>query len=239
MNPPVHAWAAWRVYEIEKKHKGVGDRVFLERVFHKLLLNFAWWVNRKDAEGKNIFQGGFLGLDNIGDEHIELRNREDGFFYDVLHLPDGRNFPLKVRSMVGLILLFAVETLDSELVDRLPRFKHRMQWFIENRPDFVAHVETQGLDGSVRRFLSLVNRRQLQKVLRYMLDEQEFLSPYGIRALSRYHQDHPYTLSVMGVEHRVDYEPAESATGLFGRHSNWRGPIWLPQKFYYWAMASR
>ncbi|MDR4468080.1 MAG: glucosidase [Nitrospira sp.] len=308
VNPPVHAWAAWRVYKIEKKRKGAGDRVFLERIFHKLLLNFTWWVNRKDAEGKNIFQGGFLGLDNIGvfdrsaplptgghieqsdatswmgmyclnmlsialelarenrayedvaskffehfvyicramnnigGEKIELWNREDGFFYDVLHLPDGRTFPLKVRSLVGLIPLFAVETLDSELIDRLPRFKHRMQWFIENRPDFSAHVETQSRDGEVRRFLSLVNPTRLKSVLRYMLDEEEFLSPYGIRALSRYHRDHPYVLSLMGQEYRVDYEPAESRTGLFGGNSNWRGPIWFPvnyllieslQKFHY------
>ena len=308
VNPPVHAWAAWRVYKIEKKRKGAGDRVFLERVFHKLLLNFTWWVNRKDAEGKNIFQGGFLGLDNIGvfdrsaplptgghieqsdatswmgmyclnmlsialelardnrayedvaskffehfvyickamnnigGEKIELWNKEDGFFYDVLHLPDGRTFPLKVRSLVGLIPLFAVETLDSELIDRLPRFKHRMQWFIENRPDFSAHVETQSRDGEVRRFLSLVNPVRLKSVLRYMLDEEEFLSPYGIRALSRYHRDHPYVLSLMGNEYRVDYEPAESRTGLFGGNSNWRGPIWFPvnyllieslQKFHY------
>ena len=308
VNPPVHAWAAWRVYKIEKKRKGVGDRVFLERVFHKLLLNFTWWVNRKDAEGKNIFQGGFLGLDNIGvfdrsaplptgghieqsdatswmgmyclnmlsialelardnrayedvaskffehfvyicramnnigGEKIELWNREDGFFYDVLHLPDGQTCPLKVRSLVGLIPLFAVETLDSELIDKLPRFKHRMQWFIENRPDFSAHVETHSRDGEVRRFLSLVNPTRLKSVLRYMLDEDEFLSPYGIRALSRYHKGHPYVLSIMGRDYRVDYEPAESSTGLFGGNSNWRGPIWFPvnyllieslQKFHY------
>ncbi|GKS57502.1 glucosidase [Nitrospira sp.] len=308
VNPPVHAWAAWRVYKIDKKRSGSGDRVFLERIFHKLLLNFTWWVNRKDADGKNIFQGGFLGLDNIGvfdrsaplptggqieqsdatswmgmyclnmltialelasenrayedvaskffehfvyicramnnigGEKIELWNKEDGFFYDALHLPDGRVFPLKVRSMVGLIPLFAVETLDSELIDRLPRFKHRMQWFIENRPDFADHVETQSEDGEVRRFLSLVNRRRLKRVLRYMLDEKEFLSPYGIRALSQYHRDHPYRLSVMGMDYRVDYEPAESSTGLFGGNSNWRGPIWFPvnyllieslQKFHY------
>jgi Glycosyl hydrolase family 63 C-terminal domain len=308
VNPPVHAWAAWRVYKIEKKRKGFGDRVFLERVFHKLLLNFTWWVNRKDAEGKNIFQGGFLGLDNIGvfdrsaplptgghieqsdatswmgmyclnmlsialelarenrayedvaskffehfvyicramnnigGENIELWNREDGFFYDVLHLPDGHTCPLKVRSLVGLIPLFAVETLDSELIDKLPRFKHRMQWFIENRPDFSAHVETHSQDGEVRRFLSLVNPTRLKSVLRYMLDEEEFLSPYGIRALSRYHKDHPYVLSIMGSDYRVDYEPAESSTGLFGGNSNWRGPIWFPvnyllieslQKFHY------
>ena len=308
VNPPVHAWAAWRVYKIEKKRKGVGDRVFLERVFHKLLLNFTWWVNRKDAEGKNIFQGGFLGLDNIGvfdrssplptgghieqsdatswmgmyclnmlsialelarenrayedvaskffehfvyicramnnigGEKIELWDREDGFFYDVLHLPDGKNLHLKVRSIVGLIPLFAVETLDSDLIDSLPRFKHRMQWFIENRPDFSGHVETHSHDGGVRRFLSLVNRHRLKSVLRYMLDEEEFLSSYGIRSLSRYHKDHPYILSFMGNDYRVDYEPAESWTDLFGGNSNWRGPVWFPvnyllieslQKFHY------
>ena len=266
-------------------------------------------MNRKDAEGKNIFQGGFLGLDNIGvfdrsaplptgghieqsdatswmgmyclnmltialelardnrayedvaskffehfvyicramnnigGEKIELWDREDGFFYDVLHLPNGETKHMKVRSMVGLIPLFAVETLDSELVDSLPRFKHRMQWFIENRPDFAQHLETQSYDGGVRRFLSLVSRDRLKSVLRYMLDEEEFLSPYGIRALSRYHKDHPYVVSVMGREHRVDYEPAESSTGLFGGNSNWRGPIWFPvnyllieslQKFHYY-----
>jgi hypothetical protein len=309
VNPPVHAWAAWRIYKIEKKRRGHGDRVFLERVFHKLLLNFTWWVNRKDQDGKNIFQGGFLGLDNIGvfdrskplptgghieqsdatswmgmyclnmlmialelardsrayedvaskffehfvyicramnnigGERIELWDKEDGFFYDVLHLPDGRNYPLKVRSMVGLIPLFAVETLDSELVDALPRFKHRMQWFIENRPDFSSHVETLTEDGGVRRFLSLVHRHRLRRVLTYMLDESEFLSSFGVRALSRYHKDHPYILPLMGMEHRVDYEPAESTTSLFGGNSNWRGPIWFPvnfliieslQKFHYY-----
>jgi len=308
VNPPVHAWAAWRIYKIDKKRTGVGDRRFLERVFHKLLLNFTWWVNRKDAEGKNIFQGGFLGLDNIGvfdrsrplptggrieqsdatswmgmyclnmltialelardnrtyedvaskffehfvyichamnnmgGEKIELWDREDGFFYDVLHLPNGETTHMKVRSMVGLIPLFAVETLDSELVDSLPRFKHRMQWFIENRPDFAQHLETQSYDGGVRRFLSLVSRDRLKSVLGYLLDEEEFLSPYGIRALSRYHKDHPYVVSVMGHEHRVDYEPAESSAGFFGGNSNWRGPIWFPvnyllieslQKFHY------
>ncbi len=309
VNPPVHAWAAWRVYKIEKKRKGVGDRVFLERVFHKLLLNFTWWVNRKDAEGKNIFQGGFLGLDNIGVfdrskplptgghieqsdatswmgmyclnmlsialelagedrayedvaskffEHfvyicramnnignakIELWNKDDGFFYDVLHLPDGKTVPMKVRSMVGLIPLFAVETLDSELIDRLPRFKHRMQWFIEHRPDFSLHIEAQSQDGEVRRFLSLVNRHRLPKVLRYLLDENEFLSPHGVRALSRHHKDHPYILSMMGMTHCVEYQPAESTNGLFGGNSNWRGPVWFPvnyllieslQKFHYY-----
>jgi len=297
VNPPVHAWAAWRVYKIEQKRKGTGDRVFLERVFHKLLLNFTWWVNRKDTEGKNIFEGGFLGLDNIGvfdrsaplptgghleqsdatswmgmyclnmltmalelardnrayedvaskffehfvyicravnnigGKHIELWDRTDGFFYDVLHLPNGDTTHMRVRSMVGLIPLFAVETLDSTLIDRLPRFKHRMQWFLENRPEFSQHVETHTYKGGVRRFLSLVNRHRLRSVMRYLLDENEFLSPYGIRALSRYHKNHPYVLNVMGHEHRVDYEPAESSTHQFGGNSNWRGPIWFPVNY--------
>jgi hypothetical protein len=298
VNPPVHAWAAWRVYKIEQKRRGKGDRGFLERVFHKLLLNFTWWVNRKDAEGRNVFQGGFLGLDNIGvfdrsaplptgghieqsdatswmgmyclnmlsialelaredrayedvaskffehfvyicralnnlgGEGIELWDREDGFFYDVLHLQDGKLFPLKVRSMVGLIPLFAVETLESEIVDELPGFKRRMQWFIENRPELSEHLETQTTaQATVRRFLSLVNRDRLRQVLRYMLDENEFLSPYGVRALSRVHRDRPYTLAVNGIEHRVSYEPAESGTGLFGGNSNWRGPVWFPVNY--------
>ena len=297
VNPPVHAWAAWRVYKVEKKRRGKGDRRFLERVFQKLLLNFTWWVNRKDAEGRNVFQGGFLGLDNIGvfdrsaplptggyieqsdgtswmgmyclnmlaialelarensayedvaskffehfvyicramndigGEGIELWDVADGFYYDVLHLPDGHALPLKVRFMVGLIPLFAVEILDPELVDHLPGFKRRMQWFIENRPELSERFETEATDDGPRRFLSLVNRRQLKRVLRYMLDENEFFSPYGIRALSRYHHDHPYSLKTNGMEYRVDYEPAESSTGLFGGNSNWRGPIWFPVNF--------
>jgi len=296
VNPPVHAWAAWRVYKIEAKRRGKKDRRFLERVFHKLLLNFTWWVNRKDGAGRNVFQGGFLGLDNIGVfdrsqplptggfleqsdgtswigmfclnmlaialelaeedaayedvaskffEHFvyicramndrggfELWNEEDGFFYDVLHVPERRPFPMKIRSMVGLIPLFAVETLESDIVDRLPGFKRRMQWFIENRPDFGNHVETQTTpDGTVRRFLSLVNRDRLRSVMRYLLDENEFLSPHGVRALSRWHKDHPYTLNVEGIEHRVDYEPAESKTGVFGGNSNWRGPVWFPVNY--------
>ncbi len=310
VNPPVHAWAAWRVYKIDKKRCGKGDRRFLERVFHKLLLNFTWWVNRKDAEGMNIFQGGFLGLDNIGvfdrsaplptgghlaqsdgtswmamyalnllaiamelaredpayedvaskfwehfsyisramnnrgGEGIELWDEQDGFFYDVLHLPNGDHYPLKVRSMVGLIPLFAVETLEPELLDRLPGFKRRLEWFIDNRPDLVkncACMRTKGQEG--RRLLSIADPDRLRRVLRVMLDEKEFLSPYGIRALSRYHHEHPYIFSVNGMEHRVDYEPAESSTGLFGGNSNWRGPIWFPvnyliieslQKFHYY-----
>jgi len=297
VNPPVHAWAAWRVYKVEMKRRGQGDRKFLERIFQKLLLNFTWWVNRKDAEGRNVFQGGFLGLDNIGvfdrsaplptgghieqsdgtswmgmyclnmlaialelakdnlayedvaskffehfvyicdamnhlgGENIELWDRQDGFFYDVLSLPNGQSKSLRVRSMVGLIPLFAVETLDPELIDKLPGFKRRLQWFVENRPELSEHIETESTDAGPRRFLSLVNRHRLKRVLHYMLDENEFLSSYGIRALSRHHADHPYKLGVNGTEYRVDYEPAESSTGLFGGNSNWRGPIWFPVNF--------
>ncbi len=297
VNPPVHAWAAWRVYKVEMKRRGEGDRKFLERIFQKLMLNFTWWVNRKDADGRNVFQGGFLGLDNIGvfdrsaplptgghieqsdgtswmgmyclnmlaialelakdnpayedvaskffehfvyicgamnnlgGENIELWNNQDGFYYDVLTLPNGQRSPLKVRSMVGLIPLFAVETLDPELIDKLPGFKRRLQWFMENRPELSEHIETESTDDGPRRFLSLVNRHRLKRVLHYMLDENEFLSPYGIRALSRYHAKNPYRLGVNGTEYRVDYEPAESSTGLFGGNSNWRGPIWFPVNF--------
>jgi hypothetical protein len=297
VNPPVHAWAAWRVYKVEKKRRGEGDRKFLERIFQKLLLNFTWWVNRKDAEGRNVFQGGFLGLDNIGvfdrsaplptgghieqsdgtswmgmyclnmlaialelarensayedvaskffehfvyicdamnnlgGENIALWDAKDGFYYDVLHMSDGRRFPLKVRSMVGLIPLFAVETLDPTVIDGLPGFKRRMQWFIENRPKLGENIEIESTDEGPRRFLSLVNRHRLKSVLGYMLDESEFLSTYGIRAISRYHLDHPYTLPINGMEYRVDYEPAESTTALFGGNSNWRGPIWFPVNY--------
>ena len=299
VNPPVHAWAAWRVYKIEKRRRGVGDRVFLERVFQKLTLNFTWWVNRKDADGRNVFQGGFLGLDNIGvfdrsaelptggrleqsdgtswmamyslnmmaialeladgnpayedmaskfwehflniskamshrggQEGQSLWNEEDGFFYDVLHLPDGRQFPIKVRSMVGLIPLFAVETLEPERLERLPAFKRRLEWFIHHRPDLstgVASMETPGR--GARRLLSVLDPERLRRVLTVMLDENEFLSPHGVRALSRAHKDRPYVLPVNGTEHRVGYEPGESTTGLFGGNSNWRGPIWFPVNF--------
>ena len=296
VNPPVHAWAAWRVYKIEGRVRGKLDRAFLERVFHKLLLNFNWWVNRKDAEGNNVFEGGFLGLDNIGvfdrsaplptggyieqsdgtswmgmyclnmlaialelarDNHAyedvaskffehfvyiayatgnvgghSLWDEEDGFFYDVLYLPDGTRRPLKVRSMVGLIPLFAAETLEPDIVDQLPGFKRRMQWFIDNHPEFREHVEMmEKSGGGIRRLLSIATRAELPQVLRYMLDEAEFLSPYGIRALSRFHQAHPYILTVDGAEHCVDYEPGESCTELFGGNSNWRGPIWFPVNY--------
>jgi hypothetical protein len=294
VNPPVHAWAAWRVYKIEKRVRGTADRAFLERVFHKLLLNFTWWVNRKDAEGMNVFQGGFLGLDNIGvfdraaplpagghieqsdgtswmamyslnmlaialelarenpayedvaskffehfvyiahamhhrgGEEINLWDEADGFYYDVLHLPSGEHHALKGRSMVGLIPLFAVETLEPDIVDRLPGFKRRMQWFIDHHPEFREHVAIAEEPGTgPRRLLSIVTREQLPRVLRYLLEE-EFLSPHGIRGLSRYHEAHPYVLRVNGSEHRLGYAPGESTTGLFGGNSNWRGPIWFP-----------
>ncbi|MFI5096614.1 MAG: glucosidase [Candidatus Acidiferrales bacterium] len=298
VNPPVHAWAAWRVYKIERRLRGVADRGFLEKIFHKLLLNFTWWVNRKDPDGRNIFQGGFLGLDNIGvfdrsaplptGGHLEqsdgtswmgmyclnmmaialelakddqayedvaskffehfvhiahamndigtdgrsLWDAEDGFYYDLLHLPNGDEHFLKIRSMVGLIPLFAVETLEPEIVDRLPGFKRRMQWFIDHHPDVPEHIEmTQRSARGVRRLLSLVNRKQLKRVLWRMLDETEFLSPYGVRALSRYHLEHPYEVQVNDHTSRVDYEPAESSTGIFGGNSNWRGPVWFPLNY--------
>ncbi len=297
VNPPVHAWAAFRVYKIEKRIRGAGDRKFLERVFQKLLLNFTWWVNRKDPEGKNVFQGGFLGLDNIGVfdrsaplptgghiaqsdgtawmgmfclnmlgialelarkdpayedmaskffEHfmyiaqamshmghkgVELWNEDDGFFYDVLHTPDGV-FPMKVRSLVGLVPLFSVLVLEPEDLEHLPSFNRRLRWFLENREDLCDLVTQQVTSkGKQRRLLSLVSGDRLERVLRFMLDEREFLSPYGIRALSQHHRDHPYVLNVNGTEHRVDYEPAESSTGFFGGNSNWRGPIWFPMNF--------
>src|SRR5437867_12135307 len=304
VNPPVHAWATWRVFQMDRKHRRAtnpddsGDLAFLERVFHKLMLNFTWWVNRKDAQGRNIFQGGFLGLDNIGVfdrsaplptggyieqsdgtswmamytlnllaialelasedpayedvaskfwEHFiyiahAMNNRgkdgmglwddADGFFYDVLKFPDGRKYPMRIRSMVGLIPLFAVQTLEPELLERLPGFRRRLEWFIDNRPDLIGNVacmRTQGM--AQRRLLSIVNREQLRRVLQIMLDEQEFLSGYGIRAVSKYHRDHPYTIAVNDNEHRVDYEPAESTSGLFGGNSNWRGPIWFPLNY--------
>ena len=298
VNPPVHAWAAWRVYKIDRRIRGVADREFLERVFHKLLLNFTWWVNRKDPDGRNVFQGGFLGLDNIGVfdrsaplptggyleqsdgtswmgmyclnmlamalelaqddrayedvaskffEHfvyiahathhlggdgMGLWDDEDGFFYDVLNVPDGSRCPMKVRSLVGLIPLFAVETFDTEQADRLPGFKRRAQWFIDNNPELREHIAFKDKPGGGRRvMLSIVTTEQLPKVLRLMLDEEEFLSPHGVRSLSRYHEDHPYVIPVGGQEYRVGYEPAESTTGVFGGNSNWRGPVWFPVNF--------
>jgi hypothetical protein len=298
VNPPVHAWAAWRVYKIEKKRRGHGDREFLKRVFHKLLLNFTWWVNRKDAEGRNVFQGGFLGLDNIGvfdrsaplptGGHLEqadgtgwmamyslnlmaialelaredpayedvaskfwehflyiahamqhlgangtgLWDEADGFFYDVLHVPERGHWPLKIRSMVGLIPLFAVETLEPHVLEQLPGFTKRLEWFIANRPDLTQNVACMKAEGmGERRLLSIVTADQLRRVLQVMLDEAEFLSDYGVRALSQRHRDEPYGLDVDGQRHVVQYEPGESSTGLFGGNSNWRGPIWFPVNF--------
>jgi hypothetical protein len=298
VNPPVHAWATWRVYKIEQKMYGRSDRTFLERVFQKLMLNFTWWVNRKDVEGNNVFQGGFLGLDNIGvfdrsaalptgghidqsdgtswmamyclnmlaialelaktnpvyediatkffehflyiadainhigEEETSLWNEDDGFYYDVLHLPNGEQTALKVRSMVGLIPLFAIETLEPETLELLPNFKKRLEWFIQNRPDLkqnVACMQTQGM--GARRLLAIVSQDKLRKILQKMLDETEFFGDYGIRAVSKYHGEHPYTFDVNGSQFRVDYEPAESSSGLFGGNSNWRGPIWFPVNF--------
>jgi hypothetical protein len=171
-------------------------------------------------------------MNDIGTDGVSLWDEEDGFYYDVLHLPNGEEHFLKIRSMVGLIPLFAVETLEPEIIDRLPGFKRRMQWFIDNHPDVPEHIEmTQRSARGVRRLLSLCNRKQLKRVLSRMLDETEFLSPYGIRALSRYHLDHPYEVFVNGNSSRVDYEPAESSTGVFGGNSNWRGPIWMPVNY--------
>ena len=298
VNPPVHAWATWRVYKIDQASRGSGDRQFLERVFQKLLLNFTWWVNRKDAEGHNIFEGGFLGLDNIGVfdrsaalpgggrleqadgsswmamyslnmliialelaqenpvyediaskffEHFliiadalhrlggtGLWDSEDGFYYDALRLPDGRRFPLRLRSMVGLIPLFAVETLEPEMLARFPGFSKRVNWFLENRPKLANRVITAQsvLDGSeLRRLLSVVNPRRLRSVLTRLLDSQEFLSLYGVRSLSQRHAAQPYELRIGGELRRVDYEPAESRSGMFGGNSNWRGPVWFPLNF--------
>ncbi|MBW4621045.1 MAG: glucosidase [Cyanosarcina radialis HA8281-LM2] len=306
VNPPVHAWATWRVYKIEQKMYGKSDRQFLERVFQKLLLNFTWWVNRKDADGKNIFEGGFLGLDNIGVfdrsaplptggsieqadgtswmamyclnlltialelaqenpvyediatkffEHFlyiaaamnniggsdtELWDDEDGFFYDVLHFPDGQKQRLKVRSMVGLIPLFAIAILEPAVLEKLPNFSKRLEWFIGHRPDLkqnVACMETRGV--GARRLLALCYvtpkslnlKDRFRRILSKLLDENEFLGPYGIRALSKYHAEHPYIFAINGHEYRVDYEPAESSTGLFGGNSNWRGPVWMPVNY--------
>jgi hypothetical protein len=298
VNPPVHAWAALRVYQIERRMRGTADRVFLERIFHKLLLNFTWWVNRKDPEGMNVFEGGFLGLDNIGvfdrsqklpaggfieqsdgtswmagfcltllamamelakqeaayedvaskffehfvyiveamnqmgGEEIGLWDEQDGFYYDMIHLAGGDHVPLKVRSLVGIIPLFAVGALDPALLQRYPKFTKRMDWFVAHRPTVRQHLDTsQKTDKGARILLAIANRKRLERILRYVLDENEFLSPYGIRSLSKYHREHPFTISLDGHENRVDYEPAESSTNLFGGNSNWRGPVWFPMNF--------
>ena len=311
VNPPVHAWAAWRVFELDREQRrrrgsadDNGDLFFLERVFHKLMLNFTWWVNRKDAQGRNIFQGGFLGLDNIGvfDRsaplptggfinqadgtswmamyclnlmrialELALHNRvyediatkffehflhiaeamnsvganaacaengvglwceHDQFYYDVLNLPDGRVEPLRVRSMVGLIPLFAVETLEPELLDRLPEFKRRLEWFLAYRPELAELVSHWHVPGKgQRRLLSLLRGHRMKALLRRMLDEGEFLSDFGVRSISRAHRDQPYSFSTDGCTLTVRYQPAESDSGAFGGNSNWRGPIWFPVNY--------
>jgi hypothetical protein len=301
VNPPVHAWAAWRVYEIDRDlhRNGKGDRAFLERVFHKLLLNFTWWVNRKDKEGLNIFQGGFLGLDNIGvfdrssidlptgghinqadgtswmamyslnlmriglelandnpvyqdlatkffehflyiaaamtnvgGKHISLWDEGDQFFYDVLTFPDGRACRLAVRSLVGLAPLFAVEVLDPDLLSRVPEFKARLEWFLNYRPDLAGLVSRWYEPGrGETRLLSLLRGHRMKRLLKRMLDAAEFLSDYGVRALSRHHLDHPYVFESNGRRFTVQYQPAESDSGLFGGNSNWRGPVWMPMNY--------
>ncbi|RPD47979.1 glucosidase [Hymenobacter sediminis] len=296
VNPPVHAWATWRVYKMDKKLRGdQGDTAFLEAVFHKLALNFTWWVNRKDKSERNIFEGGFLGLDNIGvfdrsaplptggyieqsdgtswmamfalnmmrmalelartnpvyqemaskffehflyiadamtrggDGLFNLWDEEDGFYYDVLHTPDEERIKLKVRSIVGLIPLFAVEVVDQALLDAMPEFTARARWLLESRPHLaklVARWEDPGK--GARHLLGLLRRSRLKKLLTRMLDETEFLSEYGIRAMSRYHLERPYVFSTEEENFEVHYVPGEAESSMFGGNSNWRGPIWFP-----------
>jgi hypothetical protein len=294
VNPPVHAWACWRVYKMTGPRTG-RDRLFLSRCFQKLLINFTWWVNRKDAEGNHLFSGGFLGLDNIGvfdrskplptGGHLEqadgtawmafyaatmlsialelsrdnaatedvaskffehfiaiadamnnlggmgLWDERDGFYYDQLHV-DGQSVPLRLRSLVGLLPLIAVEVLEQSAIDRLPGFRKRLDWFLENRKDLAGHISYfLAKHDNGHRLLAIPSKERLLRVLRYMLDENEFLSPYGIRSLSKIHERQPYTFSVGGVEHTVRYEPGESESGTFGGNSNWRGPIWFPGNY--------
>ncbi|MET0793816.1 MAG: glucosidase [Polyangiaceae bacterium] len=298
VNPPVHAWSAWRVFQIDRKQRGGdGDHRFLERIFHKLMINFTWWVNRKDAEGRNIFQGGFLGLDNVGVfdrskplptggyidqsdgtawmamyclnlmrialelamaneayediaskffEHflhiaeamtvigteVSLWDEQDEFYYDVLHVPGQRPLPMRIRSLVGLMPLFAVEVLQAEMMTALKGFSGRLKWFLEYRPDLAALVSrwTETQNGE-RHLLSLLRGHRMKRLLLRMLDDQEFLSEYGVRSLSRYHHDHPFELQVKGETFRVAYSPCESESAIFGGNSNWRGPIWFPANF--------
>jgi mannosylglycerate hydrolase MGH1-like protein len=294
VNPPVHAWSTIFTYRLEKMRRGQGDLDWLERAFQKLLLNFTWWVNRKDPSGSNVFEGGFLGLDNIGvfdrsaplptggyleqadgtawmalfcqnmleiavqlalerpayvdmcEKFVEhfllisssmmhaggdtgMWDEEDGFFYDVLRLPEGRSQRLKVRSMVGLLPLCAVTVFEGELLAKYPEVRHRFLKFREARPELTAFIHDPTKTGCEnRRLASILNETRLRRVLTKMLDESEFLSPYGIRALSRYHIEHPYVFHTGGQDYRVSYLPAESDNGMFGGNSNWRGPIWMP-----------
>ncbi len=295
VNPPVHAWAAWRVYKISAP-RGERDIAFLARVFDKLLINFTWWVNRKDAAGRHLFAGGFLGLDNVGvfDRSAPLPNNatleqadgtawmaffsatmlsialelaahdvpgaedlaskffehfiwivdaintfggtglwddEDGFYYDRLNI-DGRTVPLKLRSLVGVLPLIAVKVLDGDVIDALPDFKRRMQWYLDHRPDLAGYVSSM-VTGGERRLLAVPTRDRLVRTLRCVFDEDEFLSAYGIRSLSKRYEREPYFLRIAGEEHRVAYDPAESTAGLFGGNSNWRGPIWFPINYLF------
>ena len=299
VNPPVHAWATWKVYEIDKEmNDGKGDTVFLERIFHKLLLNFTWWVNLKDEGGNNIFGGGFLGMDNIGvfdrsadlptgghleqadgtgwmamyslnmlriaceiaiknpvyqdmaskffehylhiagamqaigGDKLNLWDEDDQFYYDMLHKPNGDAELLKVRSMVGLIPLFAVEVLTPELLEQLPDFKRRVEWVLNNRPDLASLVSSWDNPGSGEtRLLAILRGHRMKMIMKRMFDETEFLSDYGIRSLSKYHKDHPYQFNYDGGTVRVDYTPAEATGDMFGGNSNWRGPIWFPMNY--------
>ena len=295
VNPPVHAWATYFIYSLDKEARGEGDVQWLKGAFQKLLMNFTWWVNRKDPSGKNVFEGGFLGLDNIGvfdrsaplptggrleqadgtawmalfsqnmldisfelamtdpayedmalkffehflfiaaamdrigDNRDEMWDEQDGFFYDLLRFPDGTAMRLKVRSMVGLLPLCAVSVVPIEFARMYPRFLERAQSRLEKMGELVVNVHDPRESGYAdRRLLSILSQDKLRRVLGYLLDENEFLSPYGIRALSRYHAEHPYIFQIQGQEYRVDYLPAESNTGMFGGNSNWRGPIWMP-----------
>jgi hypothetical protein len=288
VNPPVHAWAALRVFEID----GGNDYDFLERMMHKLLINFTWWVNRKDADGNNVFSGGFLGLDNIGPidrsaplpidgtleqsdgtswmamycldllemsltlarhdptyedvatkffEHFALIaeamysrglwDETDGFYYDVLATTAGQRIPLKVRSMVGLLPLAATTTLGRETLDKLTGFAERTEWFLKHRPDYADLFHLHERDGGEGQLLSIVSPDRLRRVLHCLLDEDEFLSPHGVRALSAVHRDHPFSVDLGGMTYTVDYSPGESTSGLFGGNSNWRGPVWFPVNY--------
>jgi hypothetical protein len=292
VNPPVHAWACWRTYKLTGP-RGQRDRTFLARCFHKLLINFTWWVNRKDVEGKHLFAGGFLGLDNVGifdrskplpgglqleqadgtawmaffcltmlamalelaSHEIEyedvaskffehfvaiadamntlggtgLWDEDDGFYYDRLHAEHGATAPARLRSVVGLIPLVAVEVLDDSVIDRLPGFRKRLDWFLANRQDLASHITyCERKKGHGRRLLAIPSRDRLQRVLRYMLDESELLSPFGVRSLSKYYRDRPLQIQLDGQQFRVAYVPGESDSGMFGGNSNWRGPVWFP-----------
>ena len=295
VNPPVHAWAVWETYKIDKKITGKGDLKFLEKTFQKLLMNFTWWVNQKDRDGKNIFDGGFLGLDNIGvfdrsnlphgvkmleqadstswmamyalnmlriaielaqsyepyeesaskffqhflfiasamthigSEEVDLWNEEDQFFYDVIHLEDGTSEPMKLRSLVGVIPLFAVECISDKLFADLPNFKRRATKLLENRPDLENLVsKVSNINEGNTRLLAIVRRHRLKQILKRVLDEKEFLSEFGIRSLSKAHEENPYQYNFYGNIHEVKYLPGESDSGMFGGNSNWRGPIWFP-----------